>query len=32
MLTVGRMLVVLVTTTLYVTVDLPIAIFTKGNI
>lgn len=32
MVFIGRALVALVTTTLYVTVDIPLAIFTKGNI
>lgn len=32
MLVIGRILATLVTTTLYVLVDIPLAVFTKGNI
>ena len=32
MLVIGKILATLVTTTLYVLVDIPLAIFTKGNI
>ena len=32
MLVIGKILATLVTTTLYVLVDIPLAVFTKGNI